>query len=86
MTSNDETVPLSRTLLKMDAVGYAGKSSFSKLYHAVLSGIIPSELQANGRLGIRPSNFPTVAAVLGLKPPAPSNSVQHNAEADRASV
>lgn len=86
MTSNKETVTVSQTLLTMFAKGYSGNTSYYKLYHAILNGKVPSEVGANGRPRIRSSDFPTVAAVLGLKPPAPSNSIQRSAETEHASL
>lgn len=86
MTSNKETELVARTLPTMYDAGYSGASSYDRLYRAVLSGQIPSEPGPNGGRRIRCSDFPTVAAVLGLKPPVPSTPAQHTAEAEHLSA
>ncbi len=79
--SVDDRVGLARLLIALNLAGYTGRSSYDRVYRAVVNGLIPavSAPGAGSRYEIRRSDFPTAAAVLGLKPPAASVSAPHAA-------
>ena len=70
MRHHETRVKPVRTLLAMFSRGYTGEATYPRLYTAILNGSIPVEEDENGRLFILESNFPVVATVLGMKPPA----------------
>ncbi len=56
-------------LSDLAAVGYRGNTTYDRAYRLVLSGVIATERECNNRRSVRRSDFPKVAAVLGLAPP-----------------
>lgn len=86
MILNDDMVGMPHVLREMFADKWTGRSSYDRLYRAVMSGEIPAEPVGDKRLGIRRRDFPTVGKVLGLNPPAPRNSSQQVAAAEQVTA
>ena len=85
---DDDCVGLARLLIALNLAGYTGKSSYDRAYRAVVNGAIPavSAPGAGSRYEIRRSDFPTAAAVLGLKPPAAPGLDPHTAAVEHVSA
>ncbi len=83
-----DKVGLAQTLREMYASGWGGRSTYNRLYRAVMDGDIAAEPApgTKNRLQIRRSDFPQIAAVLGLTPPTALGSHQQVAAAEQASV
>jgi len=89
MIVNNDMVGVARTLPTMYGIGYTGRTTYDKLYRCVLEGTIPAEPAPPGmgsRLVIRRSDFPVVAAALGLTPPVALGAAPHIVAIERANA
>lgn len=83
-----DKVGLAQTLREMYASGWGGRSTYNRLYRAVMDGDVAAENApgTKNRLQVRRSDFPQIAAVLGLTPPAVLGSQQHVAAAEHTNT
>lgn len=83
-----DKIGLAQTLREMYASGWGGRSTYNRLYRAVMDGDVAAEPApgTKNRLQVRRSDFPQIAAVLGLTPPAALGSHQQVAAAEHANT